>query len=70
MVKSKVRKKRDKKGIQPSSFYVALKSKNEIYFQMASIFKEASKDEDQLAKKIFNGLLMDDFPKIFVENSF
>ncbi|MCP4021423.1 MAG: hypothetical protein GY729_06245 [Desulfobacteraceae bacterium] len=37
--------------------YPALKSKNEIYFQMASIFKEISKDEKE-AGAVFLGKLL------------
>jgi hypothetical protein len=29
-------------------FYGALKSKNEVYFQMASLFKEVTKDEKKI----------------------
>jgi len=31
-----------------TNFYGALKSKNEIYFQMASLFKEVTRDEKKL----------------------
>ena len=70
MSKSKVEIKRYKKGVQASNFYFGLKSKNEIYFQMASIFKEVTNDEDKLAKTIFNGFLTGDSSKIFMEKSF
>jgi hypothetical protein len=30
-------------------FYGALKSKNEVYFQMASLFKEVTKDENNFS---------------------
>ena len=32
-----------------SGFYGAVRSKNEIYFQMASVFKAVSRDENRLA---------------------
>lgn len=37
--------------VLPANFYGALKSKNEIYFQMASLFKEVTRDEKQLEHK-------------------
>ena len=70
MSKSKFEIKRYKKGVQASNFYFGLKSKNEIYFQMASIFKEVTNDEDKLAKTIFNGFLISDSSKISMEKSF
>ncbi len=55
----KTGKKRSlKKDGQTSNFYFALKSQNEIYFQMASIFKAASYNKDEMAKKIIKGFLI------------
>lgn len=34
--------------VSATNFYGALKSKNEIYFQMASLFKEVTRDEKKL----------------------
>jgi len=54
------KKKKQGKGLEKNSqvvsvnFYGALKSKNEIYFQMASLFKEvtqAEKDQDEIKLK-------------------
>ena len=70
MSKLQGEKKRYKKMAQTSNFYFALKSKNEIYFQMASIFKAVTNDRDELAKEFFNGILIGDSSKIFLEKSF
>ncbi|MBT3388418.1 MAG: hypothetical protein HN417_10835 [Desulfobacula sp.] len=78
MSKSKTGQKKYKKDVQSSNFYFALKSQNEIYFQMASIFKEASsdknelakKDKDELAKKVFKGFLIGNSSKISLEKPF
>lgn len=52
--------KKKKKNIQmPSSPYFAVKSQNELYYQMASIFKHAAHDEDGLAKEIFFASLVE-----------
>ncbi|MCK5837057.1 MAG: hypothetical protein KAH09_07300 [Desulfobacula sp.] len=67
MVKSKVGKK--KKIVDVSKAYAALKSQDEIYYQMASIFKVVTRDEDKLAKKILSGLLTGKQSEIFLENS-
>ena len=67
MAKSKVRKKR--KSVQTANSYFALRSQNEIYYQMASIFKQVANDENKLAKKIFSRVLTGNQSKIFMENS-
>ena len=63
MTKPKVRKKT--KDIAANSYF-ALKSQNEIYYQMASIFKEATNDEDKLAKEVLTGLLTIGPAKVFM----
>ena len=40
-----------------ANFYGALKSKHEIYFQMASLFQEVTKDEKKLAAKMMELIL-------------
>jgi len=55
--------KKYKEDVQIPTFYFALKSQNEIYFQMASIFKQVGNNENELAKKFFNKSLMDDSSK-------
>ena len=70
MSKSTLRGKRHRKEVQISNVYCALKSQNEIYYQMASIFKHvAANDENKMAKMIFNGFLTGNHSKIFLENS-
>ena len=62
--------KRYRKDVPISNAYFALKSQNEIYYQMASIFKQVvANDENKMAEMIFNGFLTDKHPKIFLENS-
>jgi hypothetical protein len=48
-----------KKGIKRTCtpFYGAVKSKNEIYFQMASLFKEVTKGEIDLSGKWMDHIL-------------
>lgn len=53
-----------KKRIQkPSHSYFAVKSQNELYYQMASIFKHVDKGEDVLAHKILSTSLPGFFHK-------
>ena len=57
---------KSKKG---SDFYAARKSQNELYYQMASVFKQVSKREDKQAIKILNRLLAANDLKVSLENS-
>ena len=54
------------------NFYGALKSKNEIYFQMASLFKEVTQDEKKLEHEWMERILTtnpsDISGKIFINN--
>jgi len=68
MLETTIEKK--KETIRPAYSYFALKSENEIYYQMASIFKEAANNDDNLAEKIFSGILAENQSKVFLENSF
>ena len=74
MSKSKAGQKKYKKDVQTSNFYFALKSQDEIYYQMASIFNEASNDrkddKKELAKKVFKGFLIGNSSKISLEKPF
>ena len=56
------------KDNQRSIAYFALKSKNEIYYQMASVFKAVATDENQMGKKILSRLLTKNHPKKVLEN--
>jgi len=48
-----------KKQEQPlSGYYGAQKSRNEIYFQIASVFREASRDDTRLATAWMHRILM------------
>ncbi len=46
-----------------ASFYGARKSRNEIYFQIASVFREVSQNETRLAKEWMHRILMDRLPE-------
>lgn len=64
---SKFETGKERKRVKSSDFYFALKSQNEIYYQMASVFNVVSKDDDALAKKIFSNVLAGHPSKIFLE---
>ncbi len=61
-----------KKTALTTPFYGALKSKHEIYFQMASLFKEVTKDEKKLSGQWMDRILASqsaNIPgKIFMDN--
>lgn len=65
MSKLKVEKKR--KSFDSSISYFALKSQDEIYYQMASIFKAVTKNEEQLAENICSGILTGNKSEILLE---
>jgi hypothetical protein len=46
-----------KKSRKITDSYAARKSQNELYYQMASVFKQAVKREDKQTAKILNRLL-------------
>ena len=54
-----IRKEKDASG-----FYGAVRSKNEIYFQMASVFKAVSRDENRLAGEWMTRILAGNRPEI------
>ena len=60
------------KIILATPFYGALKSNNEIYFQMASLFKEVTKDEKELSGQWMDRILASQHAnipgKIFMDN--
>ena len=62
MAESELRRKR--RTLKSPDLFVAFKSKNEIYYQMASIFKHASFDEDNMAKEVVTGFLTKDPAKV------
>ncbi len=65
-------KGRKKNTTLTTPFYGALKSKHEIYFQMASLFKEVTKDEKKLSGQWMDRILASqsaNIPgKIFMDN--
>ncbi len=78
MAESKNREKKSDTGTEKNArvlsanFYGALKSKNEIYFQMASLFKEVTQDEKKLENKWMEQILTANSPdssgKYFINN--
>ena len=76
--KNRKNKKKSDNGMEknarvvPANFYGALKSKNEIYFQMASLFKEVTHDEKKLENKWMEQILISNHPdssgKYFINN--
>ncbi len=68
MAASKIVKKKNMKTPQTIKPYFAVRSKNEIYYQMASVFKAITKDEDELTQKMLGSLISMKYPDFFVEN--
>lgn len=54
--KLKSRKGRHNKGTVP--FYGARKSRNEVYFQMASLFKEVTRGQDHLSSQWLDRIIV------------
>lgn len=67
MAEARIVKKRKIKSSQAISPYFAVRSKNEIYYQMASVFKAVTKDENELAWKILGDFMGLNHQDIFVE---
>ena len=61
-----------KKKNQGVPFYGAVKSQNEVYFQMASLFKEVTRGKDDLSGKWMDRILksrtLNNPGKIFIDN--
>jgi hypothetical protein len=61
-----------KEVLLSKKFYGALKSKNEIYFQMASLFKEVTRDEKKMKTQWMEHILSsnpsDKYGKFFINN--
>ena len=68
MVASKTGKKKNLKKPTAIKPYFAIRSKNEVYYQMASVFKAVTKDEDELTQKMLGSLISMKYPSFFVEN--
>jgi hypothetical protein len=72
MAESKARNKKQGKQLEKNpqalsvNFYGALKSKNEIYFQMASLFKEVTQAEKNQDEEILKTQWME---KILISTS-
>jgi hypothetical protein len=66
MIKTKASTEKQNKS---SKAYAAFKAKNEIFYQMASIFKVMGHDDGKLAQKIFDKYLPGQAPEIFLEKS-
>ncbi|MFA5904326.1 MAG: hypothetical protein WC836_10360 [Desulfobacula sp.] len=68
MAASKTGKKKSLRKPQTIHTYFALRSKNEIYYQMASVFKAVTKDKDELTQEMLGTLMSIKNPNFFVEN--
>lgn len=68
MGKPKVEKNMKTKRFNKANSYFALKSKNEVYYQMASIFKAVTHNEDKLTKKILTKILSKNSSEIYLES--
>ncbi len=56
-------------GDHHSSYpYFAVKVKNDVFYQMASIFKEITKGEESESKKLFSSMISQNASDIFLEN--
>ncbi len=51
-----------------NSSYFAVKAKNDVFSQMASIFKEITKDEESESKKLFSNMISKNASNISLEN--
>ena len=60
--------KKNLKKPQAIKPYFAVRSKNEIYYQMASVFKAVTKDEDELTRNMFGSLMSMKCPDFVVES--
>ena len=69
MANPKVQKRMSPKSNQEQGSYIALKSKNEIYYQMASIFKAVTKDENEITHDIINKLISRSDSMVSLEGS-
>ncbi|WDP89132.1 MAG: hypothetical protein HUN04_05080 [Desulfobacter sp.] len=54
MAESTKHRKKKRTGVP---FYVAVKSKNEVYYQMASLFQEATRGKGELSGKWMDWIL-------------
>ncbi len=48
--------------------YFAVKAKDDVFYQMASIFKEITKDKESESKELFSSMLPQNTSDIFLEN--
>ncbi|WP_457551528.1 hypothetical protein [Desulfobacula sp.] len=64
----KFRVEKIRENAQTSNSYFALRSPNELYYQMASIFKEVTIDENKMTQKILSSFLTQSHPEIVLEN--
>jgi len=68
MAAPKTEKKKRFKKNQGINTYFALRSKNELYYQMASVFKAVTKDKEELTQEMIGALMSIKNPNFFVEN--
>lgn len=68
MAASKTGKKKNLRKRQAINPYFAIRSQDDIYYQMASVFKAVTKNEDELTQKMLGSLISMKYPGFFVEN--
>ncbi len=57
MLKTNYQNKKDLKKHHSRSPYFAVKAKDDIFYQMASIFKEITGDDEIESKKLFSSMI-------------
>ena len=70
MARSKTGKKKNLRKDQAINPYFAVRSQDDIYYQMASVFKAVTKDEEELTQRMLGTLMSMKYPDFFVENKF
>ncbi len=70
MTKSKSVGKKRTPAHRDVKIYFAIKSQNEIYYQLASVFKAATHDEELLTEKMVDSFLARKHPNFFLKNHF
>jgi hypothetical protein len=69
MSRSRTKTKRIPKDLKGFPISVALNSRNEIYYQMASVFSAATQGKKKLSKKLMAEIIAGNPSEFFLENS-
>ncbi len=68
MLKRNYQKKENAKNHHSYSPYFAVKAKDDIFYQMASIFKEITRDDEIESKKLISSMISQNRSDFFLEN--